>query len=72
MFVSDTGKSVRWYRDHVGLTVGSEPDLDGRHDRQFSFVRSVIRPVYVEVAEELKTQPQAAEWAASQEVRTPK
>jgi len=50
VFVSGTDKSVRWYRDHVGLTVGSEPHLDGRYDRQFSFVRSVIRPVYVEVA----------------------
>ncbi len=39
VFVSDIDKSVRWYRDHVGLTVGSEPDLDGRYDRQGTVMR---------------------------------
>jgi hypothetical protein len=34
VFVSDIDRSVRWYRDHVGLAAGSGPALDGRYDRQ--------------------------------------
>lgn len=39
VFVSDIDKSVRWYRDHVGLTVDSETDLDGRYDRRGTVMR---------------------------------
>ena len=39
VFVSDIDKSVRWYRDHVGLTVDSEADLDGRYDRRGTVMR---------------------------------
>jgi hypothetical protein len=33
VFVSDIDRSVRWYRDQVGLATGSGPALDGRYDR---------------------------------------
>src|ERR1700733_1968026 len=40
VFVSNIDKSVRWYRDHVDLTVDSEADhLDGRYDRRGTVVR---------------------------------
>jgi catechol 2,3-dioxygenase-like lactoylglutathione lyase family enzyme len=39
VFVSDIDRSVRWYRDHVGLAAGSGPDLDGRYDRQGTVMR---------------------------------
>jgi hypothetical protein len=39
VFVSDIDKSVRWYRDHVGLTVDSEADLDGRYDHRGTVMR---------------------------------
>ena len=40
VFVSNIDKSVRWYRDHVDLTVDSEADhLDGRYDRRGTVMR---------------------------------
>jgi hypothetical protein len=33
-FVSDIERSVRWYRDNVGLAEASEPDIAERHDSQ--------------------------------------
>jgi hypothetical protein len=39
VFVSDIDKSVRWYSDHVGLTVDSEADLDGRYDHRSTVMR---------------------------------
>src|SRR5258708_11621170 len=34
VFVSDIERSVRWYRDNVGLAEASEPDIAERHDSQ--------------------------------------
>ena len=34
VFVSDIERSVRWYRDNVGLAEASKPEIVERHDSQ--------------------------------------
>jgi len=34
MFVSDIDRSVRWYRDNLGLAEASKPEIVERHDSQ--------------------------------------
>src|SRR5258708_31297907 len=48
VFVSDIQRSVRWYRDNVGLAEASEPDIAERHDSHVTVIaRNLARAALV-------------------------